>query len=346
MSPENKDKIFDSLWKESREQIVPKTKKSKFSFLKNKKFWKIFGIVSSIIIFGIIFWVGGSFVIAWNKISDSSGNNRSPLSLFSSRPDTNQLKGEGDGRINILVLGMGGSGHPGGFLTDTIMVVSIDPVQKSIGMLSIPRDLYVPIPGNGKNKINVAYSYGEANKNELGGGPQVAKGTVSEILDLPMHYFLKLDFDGFVKFVDAIEGVDIDVPRAISDPYYPDENMVGYKPFTITKGIHHLDGQTALKYVRSRETTSDFDRAKRQQQIIKVIKDKVFSAGTWSNPLKITEMINVLGDNIRTDFSANEIKRLLEIVKNIDETKIATKVLKNGDLVEVDANRGIVKKLR
>lgn len=339
MDSEHKKEILDSIWTEKSEPMVEPTKKSSFNFLKSKKFWKIFGFSFLGLILAIVIWFVGNFLNAWNKISNSSGNKtRAPILSLFKRSSASQLKGEGDGRVNILLVGMGGPNHPGGTLTDTIMVASIDPVQKNLGLLSIPRDLYVTIRGNGKNKINTAYSWGEANKNSTGGGSEVAKQTVGDVLDLPMHYYVKIDFKGFVKFIDTIGGIDVEVPRAISDPYYPDAKMIGYEPFNISAGPHHLDGKTALKYARSRETTSDFDRAKRQQQVIKAAKDKMFSAGVWANPVKITQLFSILGDNVRTDLSANDMGRLIEIVKQIDETKIATKVLDNsegGPLVSV-----------
>ena len=241
-----------------------------------------------------------------------------------------ELKSEGDGRVNILLLGIGGQGHEGPNLSDTIMIMSLDLKTKSVALLSIPRDLYVLIPGYGSAKINAAYSYGESEKYP-GGGPALAKATISQLLDLPIHYYVVLDFAGFRDAVNAIGGVDINVDKVINDPYYPSDSENGkYTPFYITAGLHHMDGALALKYARSRETSSDFDRAMRQQKVLVALKQKALSGSTLINPLKIGGLIDALGNHVRTDLQLNEIKKLFEISKDIDTTKIATKVLDNA----------------
>lgn len=240
------------------------------------------------------------------------------------------LRSEGDGRVNILLLGIGGQGHEGPNLSDTIMIMSLDLKTNSVALLSIPRDLYVSIPEHGKAKINAAYSYGESEKYP-GGGAALAKTTVSQLLDLPIHYYVVLDFAGFRDAVNALGGVDINVDKTINDPYYPSDSENGrYTPFYITTGLHHMDGALALKYARSRETSSDFDRAMRQQKVLIALKQKALSGSTLINPLKIGGLIDALGNHVRTDLQLNEIKKLLEVSKNIDTTKIVTKVLDNA----------------
>ncbi len=242
--------------------------------------------------------------------------------------DFRQLKGEGDGRINILLLGMGGEGHTAPNLSDTIIVLSIDPKNKNAAMLSIPRDLYVNT-GYGYGKINSVYAYGEQNKYS-GGGGALAKKQIGEILDLPIHYYARLDFDGFKKMVDAVGGVTIKVEKSIADYTYPDENMQGYEPFFIKKGVHHMDGALALKYARSRHTTSDFDRAKRQQQVLAAVRKKALSIGFISNPKKISDVLDILKDHLRTDIQLWEMERLYEIVKELNTDTMVNKVLDNS----------------
>lgn len=250
-------------------------------------------------------------------------------SAFFKSGQNHQLKGEGDGRINILLMGMGGESHPGGTLTDTIIVMSIDPKAKTMAMLSIPRDLYVPVPGTKySKKINEIYSTGEERKK--GDGPILAKETVSKILDLPIHYYLTVDFYAFKKIIDEIGGVDVLVDKDLYDPLYPADDMVRYQTFKIKAGQQHLDGATALKFARSRETTSDFDRAARQQKVITAAREKILKVGFLANPKKILDMVNILGDHARTDFSPKEIYALSTIISELDMGKTVSKVLTNG----------------
>ena len=306
---------------------------------KSKKRWRVFWIILAILgIVGISY--AGFLYASGKKVFDPKSLTQSPF--FKTKADqTASLRGEGDGRINILLLGMGGASHPGGTLTDTIMVLSIDPNDKSLAMLSIPRDLYVPIAGKKQStKINEVYSIGE--KEKAGNGPVLMKETVGKILDLPIHYYVVVDFYGFVKFVNEIGGVDVAVDKNLYDPYFPDANMQGYDPFYIKAGQQHLDGATALKFARSRETTSDFDRAARQQKIIAAVKEKCLKANFFANPKKILDVVQIVGDHVRTDFSAAEITSLMELIKQIDSTKTVSKVLtsaQDGELVS-DSSSG------
>ncbi len=240
------------------------------------------------------------------------------------------LKGEGDGRINILVLGMGGENHPGGQLTDSIMVLSINPDDKTMAMLSIPRDLYVPIPGTKiSKKINEVYKTGEDKKEGTGG--EFAKETIGKILDLPLHYYLTVDFYGFKKIIDEVGGIDVNVEKAIYDPLYPAQDMKGYESFKIKAGQQHLDGATALKYARSRETSSDFDRAARQQKVLQALREKLSNKGFLVIPKNIANLIKIVSEHVRTDFSLNEISALAKLAEEIDYSKTVSKVLSNGN---------------
>lgn len=306
---------------------------------KTKKGWRVFWIILALIgIVGISY--AGFLYASGQKIFDPKSLTQSPF--FKSKADQNTaLRGEGDGRINILLLGMGGANHPGGMLTDSIMVASIDPTNNTLAMLSIPRDLYVPIPGTKQSaKINEVYSIGE--KQKAGNGPILMKDTVGKILDLPIHYYVVADFYGFVKFVNQIGGVDVYVDKNLDDPFYPDANMQGYDPFHIKAGQQHLDGATALKFARSRETTSDFDRAARQQKIIAAVREKALNKGFLANPKNINDIVGIIGDHVRTDLSPSELISLGEIIKKLDSSKTVSKVLTSatdGELIS-DSSTG------
>jgi LCP family protein required for cell wall assembly len=310
---------------------------------KNKPL-KIILSVIGLAIFGIVSWVGIGAFAAISKISTSQTSSAPFLGILNQgEVNASELKGEGDGRINILLLGLGGVNHPGGTLSDTIMVASIDPQNKKIAFLSIPRDLYVPIEGYGSTKINYAHAYGEMYPQETGGGPAVAKETVSKILDLPIHYYVRADFDGFTQLVDELGGLTVDVQNAISDPYYPADNMVDYDPFYLNAGTQILDGETALKFARSRETTSDFDRASRQQQLLVAIKQKALSLNILTNPKKLVDILQIMGDHVSTDLQTWEIEKLVTLLKDVDTSNIVMKVLDNsseGSLVSEDIDGG------
>jgi len=291
-----------------------------------RKTLKIIIISIVVVILGIGLWVGLTAFNAIKKITAlSSGNN----SLFSFLGDANksQIKGESEGRTNILLLGMGGKNHPGGNLTDSMILVSIDWKSKKIAMINIPRDLWVQIPGYGSAKINEAYTHGEQNSKTTGGGGQVASDIVSKIFGVPVHYFVTMDFQGFKDIVNSVGGLDINVDKAINDPLYPASDMVHYDPFSISAGMHHMDGDIALKYARSRETTSDFDRSRRQQQVILAIKEKIMSLNILANPKKLTDLMNIVGDHLRMNMSVAEIKSLWDSIKDIDTSNIINEVL-------------------
>ncbi|MBI3495130.1 LCP family protein [Candidatus Berkelbacteria bacterium] len=252
------------------------------------------------------------------------------------------LQGEGDGRINILLLGIGGANHPGGLLTDTIMLLSIDPVNHKAAFITIPRDLAVtyPKPLTGAGKINNVHAYGEEQKSKIpGGGPQLMKQAVADVFDIPVHYFIRIDFQAFQKLVDAVGGVTITVDKPLYDPLYPAPNMVDYEPFSLSAGVQTLDGKTALKYARSRETTSDFDRSRRQIQILEALKQKAFTFGILSNPRKINDIARILGDRVRTDLSVSEIEQLVGIVTQIKEKPIA-KIFDTGEGSPLTSTQG------
>lgn len=295
-----------------------------------KKVWIFVISLFTILIISSILWVGTSAYSAIGKIITKNQGEGSPFLSFLGNISPDKLKSEGDSRVNILLIGIGGSNHPGGQLADTIMVVSIDPKQKAVAMLSIPRDLYVPIPGYGSSKINSAHSTGVSHQKETGGGPELVKKTVANILDLPIHYYIRADFEGFIKLIDELGGITVNVEKALSDPFYPDEEMLGYEPFYINSGEQKLSGTIALKYARSRETTSDFDRARRQQQILLAVKEKATKLGVVTNPKKITDILKILGDHIRTDMQINEMERVLSLMKDYDSSKIVNKVLDNS----------------
>ncbi len=232
-------------------------------------------------------------------------------------------------QINFLLLGMGGEGHDGAYLTDTIIVVSFKPTTKQLAMVSIPRDLYVDMGSYGWRKINSANAYGETG-NYPGGGAAFSSQMVSQIIGQPIDYFIRVDFNGFKKLIDDLGGIDINIENSFSDSQYPDYDH-GYQTISFSKGIEHMDGERALQYSRSRHGNngqgSDFARSRRQMQILLAVKNKIMSAGTLLNPMKLNDLYDNLTANISTNLKAFEALRLAQLGHNIKPDDIINKVL-------------------
>jgi LCP family protein required for cell wall assembly len=186
-------------------------------------------------------------------------------------------KWDGKERFTILLMGLDKRPDEGGtvFRTDSMILVSLDPQTNSIGMLSIPRDLYVEVPYAGLQRVNAAYVIGELEEPN-GGGPRLAKQTVQYNFGIPVNEFITVDFQTVISVIDAIGGVEIEVPNEITDYEYPTMDY-GTEIFHVDAGWQTMDGTTALKYARTRHASDDIDRAKRQQQVIYAVRDKVTS---------------------------------------------------------------------
>lgn len=278
----------------------------------------------------IIGYVGVKSISAANNVLSS---NITLSSLINQSP----LK-QTDGVTNILLLGKGGSSssNPAPQLTDTIMLVRYRASDKKVAMISIPRDLSTTFPNGGQGKINAAYSTGynsikdskdAARKQKA--GADAASAVVAKIAGVPVHYSVTVDFNGFKDLVDNLGGVTVNVEKALNDPRYPADNMIDYAPFKLAAGVQKMDGKTALRYARSRETTSDFDRAKRQQNLIYAIKDKMLSLGVLANPVKFSSTLQSLGAHISTTFSPDELKELTNVAQNIKSDLVINKVIDN-----------------
>lgn len=226
-------------------------------------------------------------------------------------------------RVNILLIGIDQRPDEKFARTDTMILVTIDPETKTAGMLSIPRDLWVTIPGYGENRINTAFYSGEKNAYP-GGGPALAMKTVQYNLGVPVHFYVEVDFDGFRQIVDTLGGIEVDVPFAINDPTYPDNNY-GYDPFYIDAGHHQLDGYTALKYARTRHAPgSDFGRAARQQQVLMAIRAKALQLDIIP---KIPELWASMAGTVETDLQLVDILELASLSDEIGSDSIQQAVI-------------------
>lgn len=245
--------------------------------------------------------------------------------------DPSKLRGEGDGRVNILLLGKGGSGHEGEDLTDTLMIASIDPVHKEAALLSIPRDLYVN-SAHGYTKINSVYANAklavlngqetndQKNRAESSGLEAVSK-VVEDHMGVPVHYYVIIDFKGFERAINEVGGIQVKSDEAIY------ENMIingrSYV-LNVKEGNQKMDGKKALAFSRSRmsSTRGDFARGDRQRSVLLGLKDKVLSGGTFSNPKKVSGLIDAFGNNMRANLDTGEVMRLYELGNEIPQSKI------------------------
>lgn len=224
-----------------------------------------------------------------------------------------------DGKERFTVLVMGMDWRPGEFgasvRTDTMILISLDPKTNSVGILSIPRDLFVDVPGYGPQRINTAYSAGELEG--LGGGPRLAMQTVQYNFGIRVNDYVMVNFETFIRLIDLIGGINLEVPYDIYDPLYPDMNY-GYDPFYIEAGWHQMDGATALKYARSRHSTDDIDRNRRQQQVLYAIRDKVLAFNMIPElAMQAPALWSELSKGIDTGLSLDQILQLAWWVKDI-----------------------------
>ncbi len=240
-----------------------------------------------------------------------------------------QLIGEGDGQVNILLLGIGGAGHDGGYLSDTMILAQIRPEDKKVSLISIPRDYLADLgPALGQRKINAAFAEGYNKNKNFNDGGKAAIAAVEKISGLKIPYFAVVDFAGFQEGVDVIGGVDIDIERTFTDYSYPDNNE-GYIPaVTFKAGVEHMNGKRALIFARSRHAAgpegSDFARSARQQKVMQAVKDKATSLNVITDSGKLNELITVLGNHFHTNIQLDEMLKLYGLSKDFGQESIVS----------------------
>lgn len=240
--------------------------------------------------------------------------------------NTATLVGEDQGRVNIVLMGIPGPGDDveGPDLTDTLMVASLSTTLEGKNVLfSLPRDLYVKAPGYGNTKINAVYEIG--NNQEAGSGGELSASIAGDILGLEIPYYVRVDFSGFEKLIDELGGIAVTVDKDLYDDKYPTPNK-GYEVVDIKAGNYTMDGAMALKFARSRQSTSDFDRAARQQKVILAIRNKANQMEWLSNPAKAISIMDILADHFATNMKISEMKRLVTLMRDFDVSKLVNKV--------------------
>ena len=284
----------------------------------------------------IVVIVGGVFGYELYSEASKLTNQSSPFSLFTSLLP--QSPKETNGRVNILFAGysVGDPHHQGAQLTDSIMIISINPKTKSGVLLSVPRDLWIHIPGNGQSKINAAYEDGQAeNFNEPGyflGGMGLLEKVVSQRFGVKFDYYALINYAALRDAVNAVGGITINInspdPRGIYDPY---------THLKLPNGKVHLNGQQALDLARTRGDgpgsygipNYDFTRTQYQQKMIVAIKDKASSLSSFVNPITVLKLVNAVGNNVKTDLKIGQMESLYSDVKGISNGSIKEVTLNN-----------------
>ncbi len=306
-----------------------KRRKTRSKKRKVLKTFMVFGIIT-LLVGGVLF--GNAFIKA-RKIFGGGGG----APALNANVDPTKLNGEGDGRVNVLLLGKGGPGHEGADLTDTILIASIDPIQKEAALLSIPRDFWVKTD-NGQSKINAVYAnakYKVLNEQKTNdretraeqAGLAAVESQIEAVAGIPIHYHIMVDFTAFEKAINTVGGIDINVTKdgEVYERLYDTTTGRQYI-LDVKEGQNHFDGKRALFYSRSRYTSArgDFDRAERQRSVIIALKDKIMSAGTYGNPIKVNQLVNEFGSHVRSNLSTGEVLRVYDIMKGIDSSKIGS----------------------
>lgn len=210
--------------------------------------------------------------------------------------------------------------------TDTMLLATYDPHTKTAGLLSIPRDLWVPIPISRteviEDRINTAHLYGDLYKYP-GGGPALSKAAVEYNFGVKIDHYARIDFDGFERLVDMVGGITVDVPYAIKDDEYPTPDY-GTERIYFPAGLQHLDGKLALKYARTRHFDSDLGRARRQQQILLAFREQALRLNLLP---KAPALLQQLGSSITTDLSVGEMVELAQLAQAVEPQSVATHTL-------------------
>ena len=270
-------------------------------------------------------------------LPDPSDSN--PLLFEPSTPELELPEWDGASRINIAFFGLRGGEEDGcSTCTDTIMILTVDPVTKTAGMLSIPRDLWVNIPGAGYSRINTAWAIGE-NAKLPGGGPQLATQTVSQFIGVPIHYYVQVDFGTFVSFINLIGGIDVFVEdRMVLDP-----EGEGADHFVLKPGEYrHLTGPRALAYARCRHESQgcsdgDVGRARRQQQVILAIRDKVLDGDTFTSLIsQAPQLYAEFSSGVRTNLLLEDVLQLAVLARDIQVEDIRRGVIDTTMAIPAD----------
>ncbi|MBI3671522.1 LCP family protein [Candidatus Azambacteria bacterium] len=287
-------------------------KLSNISENEKKPFWKRAGVFAVVFLMSFAVFV---FFKAGHTLSLVNGAGQ----LWDSIVDDGYVE---KNRIDILILGIRGAEDTqyGGTLTDSIMILSIDTKKNETALISVPRDIYTVIPRHDgkREKMNYAYAFGESKGI---GGMNLSKQVVEKVTGIVVDYVVVIDFKTFEKLIDTVGGVDLTL-----DKDFVETSQWGYT-FKVPAGKNTLNGETALYYTRSRFSTDDFDRARRQQDVIMALKDKLLNMGVLMNPIKLNEIFDAIGQGVKTNINLATGLELMKYSKYMDKTHLKREVI-------------------
>jgi LCP family protein required for cell wall assembly len=293
----------------------------------------IIGLAALVVILPVLFFlVSARLFSAASKINPANDSGKKISLLEQIRRlvgnSDKQLKGQDRDRINILLLGEGGEGHDGPHLTDTMLFITFKPSTSQIGILSLPRDLWIPLPEGGSNKINSINAMAEAAQPRSGG--EATSRVIGRLLDQPIDYYVRVDFSAYKTLVDDVGGITVNVAQGFTDFAYPTDNQL-FKTVSFRKGWQTMNGDTALEFVRSRHGNngegSDFARSSRQQLVLLALKDKLVSFDTLLNPSRVASVLETLQSHVVTNMELWEIVALAKDMRGVDRTTMVHRVL-------------------
>jgi LCP family protein required for cell wall assembly len=325
--------------KEQGNSNTPKAKPQRHDLSRRHKWLIGFGVVLVVILLLLSPFIAAGVI--FHKAGVGGFTQAAKSFLFSK---DSEIKSQ-NGRVNLLILGIGGKGHDGPDLTDTMIFASISLTGGPAKLISIPRDIWIP---EIRAKINSAYYWGETQP-ERGGDLSFSKQIVTEVTGQPVNYALVIDFSGFQDIIDTIGGIDVTVDRSFTDIKYPvagrendlcngDPTLAcRYMTIHFDKGLTHMDGVTALEFVRSREgdngENTDFARSARQQKVISAVGKKVLSVSTILNPVKDYKILAAVKGSVETDLTPNAIGVLARVIlkskNNLNSSVLSTDLLVN-----------------
>jgi LCP family protein required for cell wall assembly len=233
------------------------------------------------------------------------------------------VSGKLDQTLNVLLLGSDRRPDDPVWRTDVIMILFLDASNGRAAVLSLPRDLYVEIPTRGGDRINIADFWGEYTKYP-GGGPGLLKKVIADNFGIRVDKYARVDFDGFKRIIDTLGGIDVNVPCELEDDFIDPTSPTGFRRLQVNAGINHMDGDTALMYVRQRHNTGDVSRAQRQQRVVYALREKILSPGII---VKVPQLYAQLQDAIQTDFGTIDIPGLVQIGLTVKPGNIRGRVI-------------------
>lgn len=296
-----------------------KTKRSK----KKIVLFSILGVIVLALALG--FWQFQKFS---NKVfvSEKSGLLDQLKDAIAGATGQTELIGEKSGQINVLLLGIGGPGHDGPYLTDTIIVAQIRPKDGQVSMVSLPRDYLANLGNFGLRKINAAFAEEYNRTKSIDQAGLYARQKIGEISGLDIPYFAVVDFTGFEKAIDAVGGVKVTIDKTFTDSQYPDNSLGYIAPVTFKAGDEVMNGKRALIFARSRHGSngegSDFARSQRQQKVIKGFRAKAVSSTLLTNPGSVSRLLDIFADHFHTNFTPGELWHLYTTVKDFEDSNL------------------------